>query len=186
MAFIKTISFEESDGPLRDVYENLIRTRGKLAEVHKIQSLNPDALIAHMDLYKAVMFARSPLKRYQREMMAVIVSRANRCRYCVEHHSRALMFYWKDEQRIERLLRNRQEAGLSEADIELCRFAENLTLKPSTTAEKTEHERLRRQGFDDRAILDATQVIAYFNFVNRLVLALGLEFSEEEVKGYHY
>lgn len=29
-------------------------------------------------------------------------------------------------------------------------------------------ETLRQHGFDDRAIHDATQVIAYFNYINRI------------------
>jgi alkylhydroperoxidase family enzyme len=38
----------------------------------------------------------------------------------------------------------------------------------------------------DSAILDATLVVAYFNFVNRIVLALGVESSELEVQGYRF
>jgi alkylhydroperoxidase family enzyme len=34
---------------------------------------------------------------------------------------------------------------------------------------------LRSHGFDDRAIHDATQVIAYFNYINRVADALGVE-----------
>lgn len=34
---------------------------------------------------------------------------------------------------------------------------------------------LREAGLDDRAILDAVQVIGYFNYINRLVEALGVE-----------
>lgn len=34
---------------------------------------------------------------------------------------------------------------------------------------------LRAHGFDDRAIHDATQVIAYFNYINRIADALGVE-----------
>ncbi len=36
-------------------------------------------------------------------------------------------------------------------------------------------DELRRHGFDDRAIHDATQVIAYFNYINRVADALGVE-----------
>lgn len=39
----------------------------------------------------------------------------------------------------------------------------------------TDLEELRRHGFDDRAIHDATQVIAYFNYINRIADALGVE-----------
>lgn len=185
MPFIRTIPFEASTGELRRIYDSLVQARGKLAAVHQIQSLNPAALLAHMELYKAVMFSRSPLKRYQQEMMAVIVSSANQCRYCVRHHQEALRFYWKDEERLERLLHSREAAGLTEADLGLCWYAEALTLNPGDiTQEEIEH--LRSLGFDDRAILDATQVIAYFNFVNRLVSALGVEVTEDEATGYYY
>ena len=34
---------------------------------------------------------------------------------------------------------------------------------------------LRTHGLDDRAIHDATQVIAYFNYINRVADALGVE-----------
>ncbi|MAT95978.1 MAG: hypothetical protein CL608_02325 [Anaerolineaceae bacterium] len=36
-------------------------------------------------------------------------------------------------------------------------------------------ETLRQQGFDDRAIHDAVQVIAYFNYINRIAHGLGVE-----------
>lgn len=34
---------------------------------------------------------------------------------------------------------------------------------------------LREHGFDDRAIHDAVQVIAYFNYINRIAHAFGVE-----------
>ena len=34
---------------------------------------------------------------------------------------------------------------------------------------------LRQVGFDDVAIHDATQVISYFNYINRIADALGVE-----------
>lgn len=185
MPYIETIRYEDSTGELRQIYDSLIKARGKLAEVHQIQSLNPAALMAHMDFYKAVMFARSPLKRYQREMLAVVVSAANQCQYCIAHHTEALLFYWKDTDRAARLLSDRANAGLTTLDLALCQYAEALTLSPGEMSSR-HIENLRAQGLDDRAILDASQVIAYFNFVNRLVLGLGLATEEEESKGYHY
>jgi len=74
MAYINVIEPEDADGELKQIYNNLIEKRGKLAEVHKIQSLNPESIVRHMDFYMTIMFGKSPLKRYQREMMAVVVS----------------------------------------------------------------------------------------------------------------
>jgi alkylhydroperoxidase family enzyme len=36
-------------------------------------------------------------------------------------------------------------------------------------------DRLRAAGFDDRAIHDATQIVAYFNYINRIAAGLGVE-----------
>lgn len=185
MPFIKTIEPEQAEGSLKQVYKNLIESRGKLAEVHKIQSLNPDALVAHMELYMTVMFGKSHLKRYQREMLGVVTSAANRCDYCINHHEQALLAYWKDEAKTRQLISDRSKLEIPETDHLLCNLAERLTLnKEPDYAE--EIKGLQNAGIEDRAILDAVQVIAYFNFVNRMVLGLGVEFTEEEMKGYKY
>lgn len=187
MAYIKTISPAKAEGHLKQIYEDLIQKRGKIAEIHKIQSLNPEALIAHMDLYMTVMFGKSPLKRYQREMLGVVVSAVNKCEYCINHHEQALLAYWKDEQKTKELITNREHLSLSKSDRLLCNLAETLTVNQSREPDYSDEiKELKQQGLSDRAILDAVQVIAYFNFVNRMVLGLGVTFSKEEMKGYNY
>jgi len=47
----------------------------------RLMSPNPAVLDASMGLYVAVMKGPSPLSRAQREMLAVVVSRANHCHY---------------------------------------------------------------------------------------------------------
>ena len=63
MPYIEVVQHDRAEGTLKNIYDNLIKTRGKLAEVHKIQSLNPESIVNHMDLYMTIMFGRSPLKR---------------------------------------------------------------------------------------------------------------------------
>lgn len=63
---------------------------------------------------------------------------------------------------------------LSEAERALCEFAERLSQDPSAMGEADVQE-LRAQGWEDRAIHDATQIIAYFNYINRVAEALGVE-----------
>ncbi len=41
--------------------------------------------------------------------------------------------------------------------------------------ETADVERLRAHGLDDRAIVDANQVVSYFNYVNRVADGLGVE-----------
>ena len=66
------------------------------------------------------------------------------------------------------------EADLSNLDKALCGFAEKLTSKPSTI-EQVDIDRLKTLGLDDRGITDAVEVIAYFNYINRIADGLGVD-----------
>jgi uncharacterized peroxidase-related enzyme len=56
----------------------------------------------------------------------------------------------------------------------LCDFAVRLTHQPAAVAEE-DVDRLRGEGWSDAAIHDAIQVVAYFNYVNRVAEAVGIE-----------
>lgn len=184
MAFIKTIEPEDADDILKGIYDDLKKSRGKIAEVHKIQSLHPKSIMAHMELYMEIMYRQSPLSRFEREMMGTIVSLTNHCEYCVIHHGEAMNHYWKNEERLEIFIANYSNASLSKRESSLCSYAEALTRDVAKTKEDELARNLITQGFSDREVLDATLVIAYFNFVNRIVHGLGVEPEEEGAKGY--
>ena len=74
---------------------------------------------------------------------------------------------------------------MSKIDRRLCDFARDLTKQPGAGATELFIQPLKEVGLSDKAILDATLVASYFNFVNRMVLALGAQL-EEEPGGYHY
>ena len=65
-------------------------------------------------------------------------------------------------------------APLADVDKALCQFAAKLTKSPSSMTPADLGE-LRKHSLDDRAIHDATQVISYFNYINRVADALGVE-----------
>jgi uncharacterized peroxidase-related enzyme len=68
-------------------------------------------------------------------------------------------------------------ANLSAVDHALCAYAEKLTERPGEM-EEGDLQRLRECGLNDRAIHDATQVIGYFNYINRMADALGVDYEE--------
>jgi len=185
MAYIEVIQHESAEGKLKEIYDDLVRSRGKLAEIHKIQSLNPETILSHMELYMSIMFGKSPLKRYQREMMAVVVSVENGCVYCTKHHAEALGYFWKDEAKINAFAKNYSSVNLKEKDLLLCEFAQKLTTMPGEINEENHINLLKEKELTDREILDATLVVSYFNFVNRIVMGLGVEI-ENNPGGYNY
>lgn len=186
MSRIRVIEPWEAQGGLKDIYNDLEQQRGQIAEVHKIQSLRPQSIVKHMDLYMEIMFSRSELSRAEREMMAVVVSLSNNCNYCASHHGSALNHYWKDEVKMKRFREDYRELPLSRKEQALCSYAEEITLRPQNLQKVDPTEVLRKCGFSDAAILDATLVVSYFNFVNRMVLSLGVSLEKDEGANYQY
>ena len=71
----------EATGYVRTVYEAHIKSRGWVSNILKSFSLRPDTLRAFSNMFATLMFGPSDLSRAQREMLAVVVSVANRCHY---------------------------------------------------------------------------------------------------------
>jgi uncharacterized peroxidase-related enzyme len=185
MAWIREIAPADAASPLREVYDEIVRSRGKVANILTVHSLAPPALKAHLDLYMAVMFERTGLSREDRELVAVAVSAANGCPYCVQHHTVALEQYWGDRDRVKRFAANPDAFGLPANQRVLVDHALKLTREPRRMS-RADLEPLRAAGLGDEQILNLNLVVAYFNFVNRISLGLGVEFTVEEKKGYRY
>lgn len=75
---------------------------------------------------------------------------------------------------VDRFAGDWRTAGLDTPTLALLEYADKLTRSPSS-CDDTDVAVLRDAGWDDRAIHDAAQVCAYFNYINRIAEALGVE-----------
>jgi uncharacterized protein YciW len=62
-------------------------------------------------------------------------------------------------------------------------YARKLTLAPGDMSQ-ADVDSLKSQGLDDGEILEANQIIGYFNYVNRLLNGLGVTTDGDKV-GYY-
>ena len=81
MAWIRTVSDAEATGRLKKLYDAAVQRAGRVFGIVRMMSPSPATLDASMGFYRAVMFGSSPLSRMQRELLAVVTSRANDCHY---------------------------------------------------------------------------------------------------------
>ena len=183
MSWIEEVDVADADGQLDSIYAELIAKRGKVSNILKVHSLNPEAMQNHLDLYMTLMFGRSGLSRLEREAIAVVVSANNDCAYCVNHHAEALRHYIDDEETLDLLVTADGLETLEPRLSNIVRHAEKLTSAPAAMTESDLGE-LRAVGLSDKDILELTLIVAYFNFVNRIALGLGVDFSAEEITGY--
>ena len=75
---------------------------------------------------------------------------------------------------VDRFAEDWRTAGLDTATAALLEYTEKLTRSPQL-CDETDIAALRAAGWDDRAIHDASQVCAYFNYINRIADGLGVE-----------
>lgn len=185
MAYIRVIDENEAEGELFRVYDEIQRSRGRLSNILRSQSLDPRGLKAHLDLYLELIYGKGPLSRKERELVAVVVSAANRCRYCITHHSEALSKYVKDEATVRQIVQDHTKVKLPARERALADYAHGLTVRPQEGREAAV-EALRKAGMRDEEILHATQITAYFNFANRIVEGLGVDLEQTEARDYAY
>ncbi|MFK8011511.1 MAG: peroxidase-related enzyme [Marinicellaceae bacterium] len=183
MSWINEVDEAKADKKLKPIYEDLIKSRGKIANILKVHSLNPEALKAHLDLYMTIMFGQSGLSRKERECIAVVVSRADNCEYCVNHHAESLSRYIKDQSLLEQIKQDYVHAALSPRLMAICNYAYKLTVQPGDQKQE-DLSYLKTFDLDDKDLLDITLIVAYFNFVNRIALGLGVAFNSAELTGY--
>ena len=183
MSWIDELDVSDADEKLGAIYAELIKKRGKVSNILKVHSLNPEALSDHLDMYMTLMFGSSGLSRLEREAIAVVVSATNECAYCVSHHAEALRRYVDDEETLDMLTSADGLEALEPRLSNIVRYAEKLTSAPAAMTESDLGE-LRAVELSDKDILDLSLITAYFNFVNRIALGLGVDFSADEMSGY--
>ena len=106
-------------------------------------------------------------------MIAVVVSMANGCLYCLVAHGAALREAWGDPVMADRITLDwRRADGLSARQKAICAFAEKLTLRPVESTEG-DLETLRAHGLSEHDAWDVIEVASMYNFTNRLALATG-------------
>ncbi len=180
MAWIKEISKEDSK-TLKDIYERSEKRTGEpVANVLKAHSLSPETLEAHMRLYETVMFNEGALSRTHREMIGVVVSKANECPYCVTHHNDALLLISRDKERLARIAEDYENADLTTLEKRICDYAVKLTKTPYKMMEE-DIQGLRDAGLDDLGIFEVNQTTAYYCYVNRIVSGLGVELETDKI-----
>lgn len=154
-------------------------SRGQVSHLWQVLAHDRAGLDALLAQARALVVSPAPLSPAQAELIAVTVSATNGCAYCVAHHGPRLAGL-VGEPLAREVARDYREANLAARDRVLLDAAVALTCEPAERKQE-DVERLREYGFDDVAIVKATEITAYFNAVNRLVCALGVELEADLV-----
>lgn len=187
-AWIKMIPDDEAGPELLDVLRLARTPHGTVDNVMRVHSLRPNTMRGHVILYRAALHDdANTLPMWLQEVISSWVSTLNACPYSYANHWSNAAHLIANAQRAEKveaaLKARRPETVFDGRELALLVYAEKLTLRPADMV-PADVDALRAEGLDDGEILEANQIIGYFNYVNRLLNGLGVS-TDGDVVGYY-
>ncbi len=187
-AWIEMISDDDASPELLDVLALARTPHGTVDNVMRVHSLRPNTMRGHVVLYRSALHDdANTLPTWLQETVSSYVSHLNDCPYSYANHWKNARHLIGDDAKvdaIETAMKSRSpEDALDGRELALMRYAEKLTLMPGDMVEEDITD-LRAAGLDDGQILEANQIIGYFNYVNRCLNGLGVT-TDGDVVGYY-
>jgi len=152
----------------------ILEKTGKLGEIFKLLAIDENIYNATDVMVQNYLLKETHLPYFIKEAIALLISKENSCKMCVDvHKSIAKMLGLKEEQ-IEQILQGVDAMEADEKTKELLRFCIKASGKENYKITKEEIDELRRLGWSDEELLEAVAITGYFNYINTLSNTFGL------------
>ena len=182
------IDDENANDDLLDALKLARTPHGTVDNVMRVHSHRPNTMRGHVALYRAALHDDSnQIPEWLQETIASYVSLLNKSDYSHANHWANARHLIGDEKRADEieaaLESDKPESVFENAELAFMRYARKLTLYPGEM-EQSDVIALKEAGIDDGRILEANQIIGYFNYVNRLLNGLGVS-TDGDIVGYY-
>jgi len=171
---------EESELPsdLRGLFAKARERLGFVPNVFRVYSFRPERLSAWFAHYRQLHQPSEGLSAADREMIAVVVSAANGCLYCLVAHGAALREELGDPVLGERVSYDWRRAELDPRRRAICAYAEKLTLNPRELT-REDLKTLLDAGLTLEEAWDVAEIGAMYNLTNRMAMATNMLPNEQ-------
>lgn len=166
------------DDDLKVIWDKCVEKLGFVPNVLSTYSLKPRRLRNFMAMYNDIMLAPSGLSKLEREMIAVVVSSANRCYYCLVAHGAAVRQLSGDPELGEMMALNYRVAKLDARQRAMLDYTWKMTTTPYLIGD-ADRDDLRAVGLSSDDIFDLSETVAFFNLSNRMASATDMMPNKE-------
>lgn len=174
MAWIRTIDWGDAEGELLDAYNWQASSLGEPAEFTMLGSLYPPIVEERLRLYRTVERCESALSPVERQMACYVTSLLNGTDHCASGLRLKLEALGSPLAVLDEVAARPDRPRTGDARLDaIAAHAAKLTLHPTEMTEADVDE-LRAHGLEDLDILDLNNLSAYYNYINRIVMGLGL------------
>jgi uncharacterized peroxidase-related enzyme len=171
---------ELPDG-LRGLFAKAGERLGFVPNVFRVYAFRPERLSAWFSHFRLLHEPTAHLDAADREMIAVVVSAANGCLYCLVAHGAALREELGGRAGAilgERISYDWRRAGLDPRRHAICAYADKLTLRPREVT-RADLQTLLDAGLDLEEAWDVAEIAAMYNLTNRMAMATNMLPNEE-------
>lgn len=160
MSRVQSISPEKASSKVKPLYDALQKKLGRIPNIFLNMGNSPAVLKAYFALSEAA--GETTLSPMLREQIALVVSQANQCQYCLSAHSAIGKATGLSDNEI--LLARKGEAGPTK-DAAIIRFAKSIVEKRGHL-DKTEIETVKKAGVTDQELIEVILVVNLNMFTN--------------------
>jgi uncharacterized peroxidase-related enzyme len=158
---------------LRGLFAKARERIGFVPNVFRVYAFRPERLSAWFNHFRSLHEPTDGLTAADREMIAVVVSSANGCLYCLVAHGAALREELGDPVLGERISYDWRRAGLDDRRAAICAYADKLTVSPREVT-RTDLQTLLDVGLTLEEAWDVAEVAAMYNLTNRMAMATNM------------
>jgi uncharacterized peroxidase-related enzyme len=163
----------ELPSDLRGLFAKSRERLGFVPNVFRVYSFRPERLSAWFSHYRQLHRPTEGLSAADREMIAVVVSAANGCLYCLVAHGAALREELGDPVLGERISYDWRRAELDARRAAICAYAEKVTLNPRELT-RLDQQSLLDVGLTLEEAWDVAEISAMYNLTNRMAMATNM------------
>ena len=163
----------ELPSDLRGLFAKARERLGFVPNVFRVYAFRPQRLSAWFAHYRQLHEPTEHLGAADREMIAVVVSAANGCLYCLVAHGASLREELGDPILGERISYDWHRAGLDRRRRAICTYAEKLTLAPREI-DRADLQSLLDVGLTLEEAWDVAEIAAMYNLTNRMAMATNM------------
>lgn len=172
MPRIELIEKENASDEVRAIYEDIEAAFGMIPNLFKTYAHFPALLQVNWEKTKVLLMG-GELTRELKESIAVVVSAANSCNYCVASHSMALQMMGFNQERIDDLTKNIESPQITPRDKKILEYTRKATLTPHKITEE-ETDELKALGLSESQIVEVLGVMELFTGYNKFIDSLAI------------
>jgi uncharacterized peroxidase-related enzyme len=174
MAHIKLPEFEDMTPAIQEKAKPILEKTGKLGEIFKLLAIDEKVYFATDVMIQKYLLDETTLSYDIKEAIALLISKENGCKMCVDVHKSIAKMLGLSDEKIEEILQGVDTMNTDDKEKALLNFCINASKKDNYKILKEEIDALKAMGWSDIQVIEAVSITGYFNYINTLSNVFGL------------